>query len=74
MQLVDRKKQSNQEESEPLLYAALIDSMCQNFWPIFFGSVCAAAGALMTARFVSYEEIAGQLDDAVNLILGASVA
>lgn len=29
------------------------------------------AGALMTARFVSYEEIAGQLDDAVNLILGA---
>lgn len=32
------------------------------------------AGALMTARFVSYEEIAGQLDDAVNLILGASVA
>jgi hypothetical protein len=28
----------------------------------------------MTARFVSYEEIAGQLDEAVNLILGASVA
>jgi len=32
------------------------------------------AGALMTARFVSYEEIAGKLDEAVNLILGASVA
>ena len=32
------------------------------------------AGALMTARFVDYEEIAGQLDQAVNLILGASVA
>jgi TetR/AcrR family transcriptional regulator, cholesterol catabolism regulator len=32
------------------------------------------AGALMTARFVSYDEIAGQLDEAVNLILGASVA
>ena len=32
------------------------------------------SGALMTARFVSYEEIAGQLDAAVNLILGASVA
>ncbi len=32
------------------------------------------AGALMTARFVSYQEIAGQLDEAVNLILGASVA
>jgi len=32
------------------------------------------AGALMTARFVSYQEIAGQLDDAVSLILRASVA
>ncbi|WP_244897681.1 TetR/AcrR family transcriptional regulator [Mycobacterium alsense] len=31
------------------------------------------AGALMTARFVSYQEIAGQLDEAVKLILGASV-
>jgi diguanylate cyclase (GGDEF)-like protein len=49
MQLVDRKKQSNQEESEPLLYAALIDSMCQNFWPMFIGAVCAATAALMTA-------------------------
>ena len=32
------------------------------------------SGALMTARFVSFDEIAGQLDEAVNLILGASVA
>jgi len=32
------------------------------------------AGALMTARFVSFPEIAGQVDEAVNLILGASVA
>jgi TetR/AcrR family transcriptional regulator, cholesterol catabolism regulator len=32
------------------------------------------AGALMTARFVRFDEIAGQLDEAVNLILGASVA
>jgi AcrR family transcriptional regulator len=32
------------------------------------------AGALMTARFLTYPEIAGQLDEAVNLILGASVA
>ncbi|BBX58596.1 HTH-type transcriptional regulator BetI [Mycobacterium shottsii] len=32
------------------------------------------SGALMTARFLSYEEIAGQLDEAVNLILGAAVA
>jgi AcrR family transcriptional regulator len=32
------------------------------------------SGALMAARFLSYDEIAGQLDEAVNLILGASVA
>jgi TetR/AcrR family transcriptional regulator, cholesterol catabolism regulator len=32
------------------------------------------AGALMTARFVSYQEIAGQLDEAVGLILNAPVA
>ncbi len=32
------------------------------------------SGALMTARFVTFDEIAGQLDEAVNLILGASVA
>ncbi|MGB8391834.1 TetR/AcrR family transcriptional regulator [Mycobacterium sp.] len=32
------------------------------------------AGALMTARFVSFQEIAGQLDEAVDLILGASAA
>jgi diguanylate cyclase (GGDEF)-like protein len=49
MQLVDQKKRSNQEELEPVLYAALVDSMCQNFWPMLFGSVCAAAAALMTA-------------------------
>ena len=49
MQLVDLKKRSNQEELEPVLYAALVDSMCQNFWPMFFGAVCAAAAALMTA-------------------------
>lgn len=32
------------------------------------------AGALMTARFLTFQEISGQLDEAVNLILGASVA
>jgi len=32
------------------------------------------AGALMTARFVSFPEIAGQLDEAVNIILGTAVA
>lgn len=31
------------------------------------------AGALMTAHFLTYDEIAGQLEDAVHLILGASV-
>lgn len=31
-------------------------------------------GALMSARFATYQEISGQLDEAVNLILGASVA
>jgi hypothetical protein len=32
------------------------------------------AGALMTARFVRYDGIAGQLDEAANLILAASAA
>lgn len=33
-----------------------------------------SAGALMTARFVTCREIAGQLDEAVELILGAFAA
>ena len=37
MQLVDQKKRSSREELEPVLYAALIHSMCQNFWPMFVG-------------------------------------
>ena len=49
MQLVDQKEPSNQEALEPVLYAALVDSMCQNFWPMFFGGVCTASAALMTA-------------------------
>ncbi|MBV9564270.1 MAG: EAL domain-containing protein [Bradyrhizobium sp.] len=49
MQLVDQKSRSSQKEFEPVLYAALVDSMCQNFWPIFFGTVCAAVAAFMTA-------------------------
>jgi AcrR family transcriptional regulator len=32
------------------------------------------SGALMTARFVNYDEIAGQLDEAVALVLRASQA
>ena len=38
-----RKSRSNQEELEPVLYAALVDSMLQNFWPMLIGSICAAA-------------------------------
>jgi diguanylate cyclase (GGDEF)-like protein len=49
MQLVDQKKRSYQEKLEPELYAALVDSMCQNFWPMFVASVCAAVAAVMTA-------------------------
>src|SRR5882724_3364808 len=49
MQLVDQKKRSSQEELEPVLYAALIDSMCQNFWPMLIGTLCTAIAAVMTA-------------------------
>src|SRR5882757_480496 len=49
MQLVDQKSRSTREELEPILYAALIDSMCQNFWPMFLGGVSAAIAAVMTA-------------------------
>jgi hypothetical protein len=49
MQLVDSQKRSNHEELEPILNAALVDSMCQNFWPMLIGSTSVAAGALMTA-------------------------
>ena len=49
MQLVDQKKPSNQEAMEPVLYAALVDSMLQNFWPMFVGTVCTAAATVMTA-------------------------
>src|SRR5262245_12951623 len=49
MQLVDPKKRGSREELEPTLYAALIDSMCQNFWPMFAGSVCTAVAAVFTA-------------------------
>ncbi|HVX79423.1 MAG TPA: EAL domain-containing protein [Bradyrhizobium sp.] len=49
MQFVDQKERADEEEQSPLLYAALVDSMCQNFWPIFMGSICAGAAAVMTA-------------------------
>jgi diguanylate cyclase (GGDEF)-like protein len=49
MQLVDQKKRNNQDELEPVLYAALIDSMCQNFWPMLLGTLCTAVAAVLTA-------------------------
>ncbi len=49
MQLVDQKSRSSQEELEPVLYAALVDSMCQNFWPMLIGTLCACVAAIMTA-------------------------
>ncbi len=49
MQLVDQKKRGNSEEQSPLVYAALVDSMCQNFWPMLIGSICAATAAVFTA-------------------------
>jgi diguanylate cyclase (GGDEF)-like protein len=49
MQLFDQKKRDERDELSPALYAALVDSMCQNFWPMFIGAVCTAIAALMTA-------------------------
>ena len=49
MQLVETKKRNGQDELEPVLYAALIDSMLQNFWPMFIGAVSAGSAAVMTA-------------------------
>jgi diguanylate cyclase (GGDEF)-like protein len=49
MQLFDQKKRDDRDELSPALYAALVDSMCQNFWPMLIGAVCTAIGALMTA-------------------------
>ncbi|MCK1383772.1 EAL domain-containing protein [Bradyrhizobium sp. 21] len=48
MQLADQK-QSDRDELEPILYAALINSMVQNFWAIFLGSASTAVAAVMTA-------------------------
>jgi diguanylate cyclase (GGDEF)-like protein len=49
MQFVDQKERGDEEERSRQLYAALVDSMCQNFGPILMGSLCAAVAALMTA-------------------------
>jgi len=40
MQLVDQKKaKQSGKSSRPVLYTALIDSMCQNFWPMLLGTL-----------------------------------
>jgi diguanylate cyclase (GGDEF)-like protein len=49
MQLAEPKKRRHEEALSPAIYAALVDSMCQNFWPILNGTVCAAIAALLTA-------------------------
>ena len=49
MQLFDQKKRDDHNELSPALYAALVDSMRQNFWPMLIGSVCTGVAALMTA-------------------------
>ena len=50
MQLADYKKRRNKEEAlSPSIYAALVDSMCRNFWPMLIGTICSALAAFMTA-------------------------
>jgi diguanylate cyclase (GGDEF)-like protein len=48
MQLADSTINVDQK-MPPTIYAALVDSMCQNFWPMLTGSICAGIAALMTA-------------------------
>jgi diguanylate cyclase (GGDEF)-like protein len=48
MQLANNSRNVDQEIS-PAIYAALVESMCQNFWPMLTGTICAAVSALMTA-------------------------
>jgi diguanylate cyclase (GGDEF)-like protein len=49
MQLVDQKKQGNREELPPSIYAALVDSLFQNFAATLMGTACATIVAVMTA-------------------------
>ncbi|HAO40426.1 MAG TPA: GGDEF domain-containing protein [Afipia sp.] len=57
MQLLHQKKSPDEETLSPSIYAALVDSMCQNSWPMLFGAICAAAAALMTALKTGYAPI-----------------
>jgi diguanylate cyclase (GGDEF)-like protein len=49
MQLVDQKKQDDQEELSPAIYTALVDSLFQNFIPTLAGTASATIAAVMTA-------------------------
>ena len=49
MQLATRPNEPDQKMS-PSIYAALVDSLFQNSWPMFAGALCAAVAAVMTAR------------------------
>jgi diguanylate cyclase (GGDEF)-like protein len=49
MQLVDQQKRSNREGLPPAIYAALVDSLFQNFVPTLAGTLCATIVAAMTA-------------------------
>src|ERR1700745_3062893 len=49
MQLVDEKKQGNHEELPPTIYAALVDSLFQNFTATLAGTLTSTIIAVMTA-------------------------
>uniref|UniRef100_Q07HF9 Diguanylate cyclase/phosphodiesterase n=1 Tax=Rhodopseudomonas palustris (strain BisA53) TaxID=316055 RepID=Q07HF9_RHOP5 len=49
MQLDDHAKEWDEATLPPKIYAALVDSMCQNFWPMLSGAICAGIAALLTA-------------------------
>jgi diguanylate cyclase (GGDEF)-like protein len=49
MQLFEQKKRSNREELQPSIYAALVDSLFQNFVPTLAGTFCTTIVAVMTA-------------------------
>lgn len=57
MQLVKRTPTAADQALSPRIDAALVDSMCQNSWPMLFGAICAAAAALMTALKTGYAPI-----------------
>ena len=48
MQLADHSRDSHTAMPRKI-YAALVESMCQNFLPSFVGTICAATAALMSA-------------------------